>query len=184
VLQGALIRFDDGSRFATPSGSEITSRALELQQGIHALERDDAPGSPETIAALRRLANRLPGLADVVGSSVHRWAGSRLLFARARTLPSSEEHVEAVVRDRVVVVTPRDVGPVVISAHVVARLSTALAVDLERTFGRPAPTADRYLMAALKTDYQVDVLGRDERWAHRLAAACDAVQPPQPIHSR
>lgn len=133
VVQAALVRFDDGSRFASPT---------------------------------------MPSLTDIAGqieTAVARWAQTGRLFARARSLPLSEERVPELIHDHAVVVRPRDIGAVLISMRVAHRLSCALAVELDRSAGHIGEQPQPRLIRALATAARLPGVERDARWANELA---------------
>jgi hypothetical protein len=146
VVQAALVRYDDGSRYASMPTSSVIEWADHLGAGIanlaasavHANERDRH-------IAVRSAVNELAPIATYVEDAVHRLAADGKLFARARTLPRSDRHVRAVVRDQVVVASPSDVSAVRASSRVAKRLSAALATEISRIapIDRAAPRSVR-----------------------------------------
>ena len=179
VLQAALVRFDDGSRRNAPTGSSTLSWALQLQRSIENLRRPvNGTDIAELATTARAVANQLPAIAGHIDSAVARWAAEGKLLARARSLPSSEEHVLAVIRDKIVVATSRDVGPVLVAGRVTRRLSSALAVELDRSSGRIGDQPQPHLLASLAADTRAALLTGDAQWARRLVARCDSFQQP------
>jgi len=177
VLQAALLRFDDGSRHRAPTGSSTVSWALRLQQSIEKLRRPvTGTDLAELASTARVVANQLPAIAGMMDTAVASWAGEGRLLARARSLPSSEEHVLAVIRDEVVVATARDVGPVLVAGRVTRRLSSALAVELDRSSGRIGNQPQPHVITSLAADTRAARLTGDAQWARRLAARCDSFQ--------
>lgn len=175
VLQAALIRFDDGSRHATAGPSQVTERAVVLQQVATSVARGESGHTvADAATAMRYVANQLPAIAGHIETSLSRWAESGRLLARARSLPRSEERVPELLRDRTVVVRPRDVGPVLLAARVAGRLSSALALELDRTAGRVGGRPQPHLVRALAEQARPLHTQRDARWADRLARRCAA----------
>ena len=84
----------------------------------------------------------------------------------------------AVIRDEVVVATSRDVGPVLVAGRVTRRLSSALAVELDRSSGRIGSQPQPYLLASVAADTRAARLIGDAQWARRLVARCDTFQQP------
>jgi hypothetical protein len=115
---------------------------------------------------------------------VDRWARDGALSAAARSLPRSEEHLRAVMTNRVVVVTPRDVGPVLLAARAARRLSTALAGELDRTAGLVGHQPQPHLTQAISAHIQKARVERDAQWAARLATRIDAIATPAQHLSR
>jgi hypothetical protein len=183
VLQGALVRFDDGSRFVSRAPSSITASALAVQRHVEAFAGApfDRRPSRDNVTDGSGVANQLPDLARVVGEAVEKWAGTGRLFARARSLPSSEEHVLAVIQGETVVVTPRDVGPVLMSARATARLSAALAIEMDRSATRLGHRPQSHVIAALEGLARPDLRARDTRWANNLATRCNTRSPITPV---
>lgn len=182
VVQAALLNFDDGSRYSKAPPSVVVDWAVRLQESVDALPNRATSLAEvhEGATAARAVANQLPALADQIAGAVQRWATGGRLYARARSLPPSERHVPEMLHNRVVIATPEDVAPVARAARVAGRLSTALAVELDRTAGRIGRQPQRHLAAALATGLNADRLAHDAQWAERLAARCQPRPPAAP----
>jgi hypothetical protein len=178
VVQAALTRFDDGSRYATTPWSPVVEWALRLSDGISGLRTDRPLSGPadhrEEAAATRFAAAQLGPIGTLIEDAVHRWAAEGKLFARARSLPRSDRHVRAVVRDQVIVVGPMDVAPVQASTRIARRLSVALAGEIDRTAGILASSWEPDLSATSPTTgrrgraYAVDPVGLSATTAQPL----------------
>lgn len=179
VVQAVLVRFDDGSRHPAAPRSQIGEQALTLHRAVAALAdfKPDGRTLGDTMTAVRFCANQLPAVAASVTDAMQQLTQSGRLLARARNLPRSEEHVVEVIHDKVVIVTPRDIGPVLISTRATERLSTALALDLDRTAARIGTQPQPRLIAAMRETMQPELHARDARWAERLAGRCEPVRP-------
>jgi hypothetical protein len=177
VLQAALIRFDDGSRHSAAARSAVPGLALSLHESPSAMLLVPDRGNLDEVAtAARFVANQLPAVAETVEDAVLRAAQDGRLVARARSLGTSDEHIIAKIHDQPVVVTPRDVGPVLHTARVTARLSASLAVELDRSSNTIGRQPQPYLVRALGDGLRPDELARDAVWTRRLADRCVAVQ--------
>ncbi len=170
VVQAALIRFDDGSRLSSAPPSRTIEAALALSHILPTPSRD-----PAAATQARFVANQLPELAARVREAVDGWGRSGGLFARARSLARCEDRVGAVLADRVVVAVRPDVEPVVLATRVAARLSAALALELDRSAGRVGQQPQPNLVRGYAQAMPQDRLGRDAQWASGLAARCDAL---------
>ena len=170
MLEAALIRFEDGSRW----GHEYDLPTHRWAQRLHepaAQLIDQLPHPvPGDVASLARGAvNQLPHLARHVENAIERWAGEGRLIARARNLPRSERHVDAVLRDRFVIATAADVAPVLLATQVTRRLSSTLAGELHRSAGRVGVQPHPRLAAALVEEAAGRRTVRDAAYAERLA---------------
>ncbi len=149
LLQATLMRYDDGSRYAAPSTSNLTEGALALHQAVTA----DAASLDQLATAVRYLANQLPTIGAQVETAFTQWARAGRLFAKARALPRSEERVSEFIADQAVIVRPPEIGRVLLVARAVQRQSAALAVELDRSAGhigrQPQPHLIRALAATL-----------------------------------
>jgi hypothetical protein len=180
VVQAALIRFDDGSRLRGGPPSATIEHAVALHQALPTaklpVERANL-GQAKTISTARGVVNQLPELARRIEAALDRWGSSGRLFARARNLARRDEHITAIIGDRVVVAGPLDVHPVLTSTRVAARLSGALAVELDRTVGVPRGQPHSQLINAPTEKTSEIRLARDAQWASDLAARCEAMPP-------
>lgn len=181
VVQVALARLDDGSRFGSAPSSAVVRRALQLHRGVDNLmtaRADDAHADPNEVATSTQFAvGQLPRIARQVEGAVHRWAGDGKLFARARSLPPSDRHVLAVVRDEVVMATPHDVAPMTTAARVAGRASAMLALELDRTIG---PLGQRLQPQLVRTGH----LARGADYAGPSAALRNVVSLSKPEPAR
>jgi hypothetical protein len=185
TMQAALTRFEDGSRYRTDPASAVARWEVQLHS---ALQQPAPPGKQADLAELatttRLLVNHLPLIARHLERAVERWARDGALLAAARSLPRSDEHINAVMRNQVVVVTARDVGPVLLAARAARCLSTALATELDRSAGLLGDQPQPHLARALAAESRTPRVERDARWAHHLAARYDAVTAAAPHLSR
>jgi hypothetical protein len=181
VLQAALIRFDDGSRHSAMARSTVPALALALHEAMRTLRLNHDRSNLDTVATtVRFVANQLPAIAETVEAALLHAAHDHTLVARARSLGTSEDHLGAKIHDRAVVVTPRDIGPVLNTARITARLSTSLAVELDRSAATVGLQPHPYLVRALADGFRHEQLAHDAAWTERLAARC-APLPRAPV---
>ncbi len=173
VLNAALVRFDDGGRRRGDYPGATREWAQRLHEAaLSLLDPQNRPAEADAATAARATANQLPTIAGHLHSAISGWADAGRLIARARHLPRSGEHVDAVVHNRFVIATPGDVGPVLLAAQVTARLAAAQAGELHRSAEHLGIQPQPHLAAALAAQSRQSGLGREAAYAERLADRC------------
>ena len=136
------------------------------------LDPRDWSAEADGATAARATVNQLPTIARHLHSAISAWADDGRLIARARHLPRSDEHIDAVIHNRFVIATPADVGPVLLAAQVTARLAAAQSSELHRSADHVGIQPHPHLAAALVDRSPERGLERDAAYAERLADRC------------